>query len=133
MIQLFFGTVQFFVAHGLIVAGALFLAWSGQARPRPGSVGRAMVAVNIFAASVGAFDLIFKTDYMYLRAKPHNASLLDLLGNWPWYLVSAEGVAFVVFLLLYLPFKRSAKNAGTIQPSAITAPSNVDSQVDFHS
>jgi hypothetical integral membrane protein (TIGR02206 family) len=107
-----FGTTQFFVAHGLTVAGALYLAWSGLVRPRPGSVGRAMIAVNIYAAFVGAFDFIFKTDYMYLRAKPQNASLLDFLGPWPWYLVSAEGVALVVFLLLYLPFWRLAKSAG---------------------
>jgi len=110
-----FGTVQFFVAHGLIVTGALYLAWSGLARPRSGSVGRAMVAVNIYAAFVGTFDFIFKTNYMYLRAKPQNASLLDFLGPWPWYLVGAEGVAFVVFLLLYLPFRRSAGNAMKIR------------------
>jgi hypothetical integral membrane protein (TIGR02206 family) len=106
-----FGTIQFFVAHGLTVAGALYLAWSGLVRPRQGSVGRAMIAVNIYAAFVGAFDFIFKTDYMYLRAKPQNASLLDFLGPWPWYLVSAEGVALVVFLLLYIPFRKSAMNA----------------------
>lgn len=103
-----FGTVQFFIAHGLIVAGPLFLVWSGLARPRPGSVLRAMAAVNIFAAFVGAFDYFFKTDYMYLRAKPQNASLLSLLGPWPWYLLAAEAVALVVFLLLYLPFWRPA-------------------------
>ena len=107
-----FGTVQFFVAHGLIVAGALYLAWSGLARPRPGSVLRAIAAMNIFAALVGTFDFVFKTNYMYLRAKPQNASLLDFLGAWPWYLVSAEGVAIVVFLMLYLPFWRSAAIAG---------------------
>lgn len=105
-------TVQFFIAHGLTVTGVLYLAWSGQARPRPGSVGRAMLAVNVFAAFVGTFDFIFKADYMYLRAKPSNASLLDFLGPWPWYLVGAEGVALVVFLLLYLPFWRSQKRAG---------------------
>jgi hypothetical integral membrane protein (TIGR02206 family) len=102
-----FTTVQFFVAHGLIVAAALYLVWSGQARPRPGSVGRALLALNIFAAIVGTFDFIFKTDYMYLRAKPQNASLLDFLGPWPWYIVASEGVAFGAFLLLYLPFRHS--------------------------
>jgi hypothetical integral membrane protein (TIGR02206 family) len=105
-----FGTVQFFVAHGLIVAGALYLAWSKLARPRPGSVLRAMLGVNVYAAFVGTFDAIFKTDHMYLRAKPQNASLLDFLGPWPWYLVAAELVTLIVFGLLYLPFRKSALN-----------------------
>lgn len=107
-----FGTVQFFIAHGLTVAGVLYLVWSGLARPRPGSIGRAMLGLNVFAALVGAFDAIFKTNYMYLRAKPANASLLDLLGPWPWYLLCAEGVGMVIFALLYLPFrKRAGKTA----------------------
>lgn len=99
-----FGTVQFFVAHGLIVSGALFLVWSGLARPRPRSVWRAMLAVNLFAACIGTFDFVFKTDYMYLRAKPQNLSLLSYLGPWPWYILAAELVALAVFSLLYLPF-----------------------------
>lgn len=104
-----FTTVQFFVAHGLIVTGALYLAWSGLAQPRPGSVYRAMLALNILAAIDGTIDFIFKSNYMYLRAKPQNASLLDLLGPWPWYIVATEGVAFGVFLLLYLPFHQTAQ------------------------
>jgi hypothetical integral membrane protein (TIGR02206 family) len=104
-----FSTVQFFVDHGLIVVGALYLVWSRQARPRPSSVGRAMLWLNVYAALVGAFDLIFKTNYMYLRNKPPNTSLLDLLGPWPWYILAAEAVAWLVFLLLYLPFRSGAR------------------------
>jgi hypothetical integral membrane protein (TIGR02206 family) len=103
-----FLTVQFFVGHGLDVTAALYLVWSKQARPRPGSVGRAMLAINIFAAAIGTFDFIFKTDYMYLRAKPQNVSLLSFLGPWPWYIVATECVAFGLFLLLYLPFRQAA-------------------------
>lgn len=103
-----FSTVQFFIDHGLIVAGALYLLWSKQARPRPGSVLRAMIGVNLYAAFVGIFDAIFKTDYMYLCAKPQQASLLNLLGPWPWYILAAEPVALIVFLLLYLPFRTKA-------------------------
>jgi hypothetical integral membrane protein (TIGR02206 family) len=100
-----FWTVQFFIDHGLIVAGALYLVWSGQARPRKGSVLRAMLWLNIYAAFVGTFDWIFKTNYMYLRTKPQNGSLLNFLGPWPWYILATEGVALVVFGLLYLPFR----------------------------
>jgi len=103
-----FGTVQFFVAHGLIVAAILFLAWSKHARPRPWSVGRAMLGLNVFAVFVGVFDYFFQTDYMYLRAKPQNASLLSFLGPWPWYILATEGVTLAIFVLLYLPFRKVA-------------------------
>jgi hypothetical integral membrane protein (TIGR02206 family) len=105
-----FLSVHFFLDHGLIVAGVLYLLWSGQARPQPGSVGRAMLALNIFAGIDGTFDFIFKTDYMFLRAKPQTVSLLTFLGPWPWYIVAAEGVAFTMFFLLYLPFHRTEAN-----------------------
>lgn len=99
-------TVQFFVTHGSVVSATLYLAWSRQARPRPGSVWRALLAVNLFAAIVGTFDFIFKTNYMYLRTKPENVSLLTYMGPWPWYIASGEVVTCVLFLLLYLPFRR---------------------------
>lgn len=102
-------TVQFFVAHGLVVSATLYLVWTGQARPRRGSVLRAMIAVNVMALFDGAFDAMFKTDYMYLRFKPQNVSLLNYLGPWPWYVLAAEPVALGLFLLLYLPFWRSGQ------------------------
>jgi hypothetical integral membrane protein (TIGR02206 family) len=111
-----FGTVQFFIDHGLIVTGILYLAWSRQMRPRPWSVLRAMLVLNVLAVFVGAFDFFFKTDYMYLRAKPQNASLLDMLGPWPWYIGATELVSLVLFLLLYLPF--STANARVAELAA---------------
>ncbi|MGA8043266.1 MAG: TIGR02206 family membrane protein [Terracidiphilus sp.] len=99
-----FSTVDFFVTHGMVQVAVLYLIGARQARPRPGSVWRAMLALNVFAVAVGAFDWIFATNYMYLRAKPGNPSLLDFLGPWPWYILSSEGIALALFILLYLPF-----------------------------
>lgn len=101
-----FVEVMYFLSHGLTVAAVLYLVWTRQARPRPGSVRRAMVWTNIAAIPVGIFDYIYKTDYMYLCTKPAAASLMDLFGPWPWYIVVCEGVGLGLFLLLYLPFWR---------------------------
>lgn len=104
-----FGAVQFFVTHGLTVAGVLYLVWSGQMRPRRWSVARAMIGINIVALFDGPFDYFFGTDYFFLRAKPANPSLLDYLGPWPLYIAATEGVALLLFLLLYLPVRRGAR------------------------
>lgn len=102
-------TIQFFVMHGLVVSAVLYLVWSGQIQPRRGSVFRAMVALNLLAAFDGAFNAIYQTDYMYLRAKPENGSLLNFMGPWPWYILAAEPVAVALFLLLYWPFRKREK------------------------
>jgi hypothetical integral membrane protein (TIGR02206 family) len=109
------GSVEFFVTHGLTVASILFLVWSKLARPRPWSVLRAMVGLNAFACVAGVFDGVYGTDYMYLRAKPLNVSLLSFLGPWPWYIVATEGVALGLFLLLYLPFRRASLQDGVAE------------------
>jgi hypothetical integral membrane protein (TIGR02206 family) len=101
-----FSTVQFFIAHGLVVITVLYLIWSGQARPRRVSVWRALLALNIFAGFAGTFNFVFRTNYMYLRNKPENPSVLDYFGPWPWYLAVSEVFALALFVLLYLPFWR---------------------------
>jgi hypothetical integral membrane protein (TIGR02206 family) len=114
--------IQYFVSHGLIVTAVLYLVWSRQARPRPGSVGRALVAANLYAVIPGACDYVYQTNYMYLRNKPPTPTLLDLLGPWPWYIIVCEVVAFLLFYLLYLPFRRTAPQ----QPKPVNEPAEAE-------
>jgi hypothetical integral membrane protein (TIGR02206 family) len=97
-------TMYFWLAHSGMVAILLLMLFAGHARPREGSVWRALIAVNIFAAFAGLFNWIFKTNYMYLCKKPAAGSLLDALGPWPWYLAGGEVLALLFFGLLWLPF-----------------------------
>lgn len=100
-------TIYFFVAHGMLVASLLTLLWSRQVRPRRGSLWKVFLLLNGYAAIIGTFDAIFKTNYMYLCDKPAGASLLDFLGPWPLYLVGGEAVALTIFWLLWLPVRRN--------------------------
>lgn len=99
--------IAFFLSHGGVVTTILFLVWSGQARPRPGSVWRAFIILNGIAAAIGIFDAVFRTNYLYLRQKPSNASLVDLLGPWPVYILVAEPLVLLLFWILWIPFRRT--------------------------
>jgi hypothetical integral membrane protein (TIGR02206 family) len=99
-------SLYFFAAHGGVVATVLFLVWSNQATPRPGSWWKAFIAVNCYAGAVGAFNAAFKTNYLYLCNRPGHPSILDLLGPWPVYLLAAELLTLLLFWLLWLPFRR---------------------------
>jgi len=41
---------------------------------------------------------------MFIARKPEFPSLLDMLGPWPWYVVSLIGVGLLFVLLMHLPF-----------------------------
>ena len=60
-----------------------------------------MFAVTLaMAAAAGIGNLITGGNYMYLRAKPSQASLLDQMGPWPVYIVVAAAIALVLFAAL---------------------------------
>jgi hypothetical integral membrane protein (TIGR02206 family) len=96
---------QYYIAHGGIVAAALFLVVGLRLWPRRGAVLRVLAVTLAYVAFVGAIDAVAGTDYMYLRSKPPSPTLLDYLGPWPWYLVSASLLGIFLFLVLDAPFR----------------------------
>lgn len=100
------GCVSFFGLHGGVVAAAIVLTRGSAMRPRAGSVWRVFAYTNAYAAIVGVVDWLFARNYLYLREKPSQASILDWFGPWPWYLLAADLFALILFLLLWLPFRK---------------------------
>jgi hypothetical integral membrane protein (TIGR02206 family) len=95
---------QYYVEHGAIVLGALYLVFTLGLRPRPGAVLRVFSITAAYAAFVGLADWATGGNYMYLRQIPPTGTLLDYLGPWPWYIGTCAIVALVVFTILYVPF-----------------------------
>lgn len=99
--------VAFFLSHGLTVITLCVLTGSHVLRPRPGSLWRVWGILNLYTLAVGVFDAWYGTNYMYLRAKPAEVSLLDFFGPWPLYILVADLFALAVFWLLSLPVRAS--------------------------
>ena len=102
----------FVIEHSGVVVAAVLMAWGMRRTPRPGAV------LRVYAWSLGVTALaavgtvLFNGNYMFLRRPPREGSLLDLMGPWPWYIVSAAALALVLFWLLDRPFdgRRRAMN-----------------------
>lgn len=95
---------HFFLAHIAIILSSLYMLWYEKCRPTIKSVWKAFVALNILAFVVFFINKVTGGNYMFLARKPSNPSLIDLLGPYPWYILSLEVVAFAIFFILYLPF-----------------------------
>jgi hypothetical integral membrane protein (TIGR02206 family) len=90
----------YFVYHVGAIVAASFLVFGCRQYPRPGAVWKVFWITLAWTAIAAAGDLITGGNYMYLRAKPVNASLLSLMGPWPVYI--AAGVALGLALLLLI-------------------------------
>lgn len=95
---------QYYIAHGGVVAAALVLVVGLRIYPRRWAVAWAAGITLAYAAFVGIVDAITGADYMFLRAKPPSPTLLDALGPWPWYILSATALGVALFLVLDAPF-----------------------------
>jgi hypothetical integral membrane protein (TIGR02206 family) len=102
-----FPFIQYYTAHGGIVAAALLLVVGMLSRPRRGAVVQVAAITLGYAALVGAIDALTGTDYLYLRSKPPGPTLFDYLGPWPWYIAAAVAIGIVLFLILDAPFRIS--------------------------
>ncbi len=109
-----FPFIRFFVSHGGVVVAAAFATWGLGMRPTFASLLRAWGVANLLAVVIGGINIALGANYMFLSEKPVAPSPF-LLFPWPWYLLWLNLVAFVFFLLCYLPVRvenrRSVKAA----------------------
>jgi hypothetical integral membrane protein (TIGR02206 family) len=95
---------QTLISHGMIVVAMVYMTAIEGLRPHWSSIWRTMIAINVLMLIVSGINVLLGSNYMFTLHKPATASLFDAMGPWPWYLLSAELLAVILFSLLYLPF-----------------------------
>ena len=96
---------QYFIAHGGIVAAALFATWGLDMRPTARSVLRVFVLLNVLAVVLIGVNVMLGSNYMFLCQPPATKSPFFFLP-WPWYLLFLDGIALVLFYVLFIPFSK---------------------------
>ncbi len=88
----------YFVTHSGAVAAACLLVFGARRLPRRGAVWRVYTLTAAFAGLAAVGTLLTGGNYMYLRRKPPDGSLLDLMGPWPVYIAVAAAIGLIMFL-----------------------------------
>ncbi|MBN1430826.1 MAG: TIGR02206 family membrane protein [Anaerolineae bacterium] len=92
------------ISHASMVTAALYMTVIEGFRPTWKSLRNTIVALNLYMIPVFILNMLIGSNYLFINRKPDTASMIDMLGPWPWYILSLEAVGLAVFLLLYLPF-----------------------------
>lgn len=101
--------VTFFALHVLVVWAALYLTWGRGMRPRWRDYRFAVIVTLAWAAFTFAFNAVTGSNYGYLSGKPPTASVLDVLGPWPVYLLAEIAVVLIVWALMTWPWERARR------------------------
>ena len=96
--------IKFFFAHGLIMMGAIYATIVFEFRPTLVSVVKAVGAAVALMIIIAPINYLLGSNYMYLREKPVQNTLMDFMGPWPWYMLSLVVIGTLIMCLCYLPF-----------------------------
>jgi hypothetical integral membrane protein (TIGR02206 family) len=94
---------QYFVGHCGIVINVLFATWGLRMRPTLKSLFRAFLILNGYIIVIAGFNWMMDTNYLFI-CKPPNTKSPFFFAPWPWYIPVLEGVALVLFFIVYSPF-----------------------------
>jgi hypothetical integral membrane protein (TIGR02206 family) len=96
----------FFAQHGGVPVAALTLAFGTPLHPRPGAFRRIVFWSWVYIVGGYGINWLLGANYGFLNEKPAVHSLFDYMGPYPWYLLTLQAIAFTLYLLLLLPFRR---------------------------
>ena len=102
--------MSFFLHHSVIVCTALVLPLGLGWCPTQGAVKRAFIGILCYAVMAMIANYLMDTNYGFLARKPNEASLLDIMPEWPFYIFILIGLALFMFWLLALPFRNKHTN-----------------------
>jgi hypothetical protein len=90
----------YFATHSGALAAACLLVFGARRAPRPDAAWRVYAITVAFTGLAAVGTLLTGGNYMFLRRKPAQGSLLDFMGPWPVYILVAALFGLLMFLVL---------------------------------
>ncbi|MGJ7919733.1 YwaF family protein [Neobacillus sp. LXY-4] len=96
---------HFFYTHLMSIWTVLYFTWVKGFRPTIWSVVKLFVFLNLLMPFIMFINKMVDGNYMFLSHKPKSPSLMDILGPYPWYIFSLEGLLISLSLIVWLIFR----------------------------
>jgi hypothetical integral membrane protein (TIGR02206 family) len=97
---------HFFYTHLMMIWVVFYFTWVQGYRPTIWSVIKLFIFLNILLPIIMFINKLVDGNYMFLSHKPNSASLLNLLGPYPWYILSMEFLLITLSLIVWLIFRK---------------------------
>ncbi len=98
-----FKYIQFFTTHGGIIISICYMTFIFGYTPTLHSLLKSFLYIILLAIPIYLLDYVINGNYLFLRAKPAGANLLEFFGPWPYYLIVLGLILIPYFLILFLP------------------------------
>lgn len=96
---------HFFYTHLMTIWVTLYFTWVKGYRPTIWSVVKLFIFLNLLLPIILLINRLVGGNYLFLSQKPKSPSLMDVLGPYPWYILSLEGLVIGLSLIVWLIFR----------------------------
>ncbi|MEP6795062.1 MAG: TIGR02206 family membrane protein [Saprospiraceae bacterium] len=101
---------RYFIQHGGIVSAVIYCTIVFRINMTWRDLWNAVLYLQVYLVGIHIVNMILQSNYSYTMAKPVSDTILNFLGDWPWYILSAELLMIFVFILLLTPFLLLPRN-----------------------
>ena len=91
---------SYFIGHGGLILTCIYLIVHCKFKPENNSWSNIFLLTQIAALSVGFFNWLSGSNYMYLASPPIVDNPL-IIGDWPWYILIFEFLALIHFFFFF--------------------------------
>jgi len=102
-----FNFCKFWIAHTGLVMFVVHMLVLGAPKINTKELFHAYGMLQVFALICIGINYWVgpQANYFFLHFKPTTASILDILGPWPWYIIQGDIIALGLFFLAWLPYR----------------------------
>ena len=95
---------RFFIGHHLMIVALMYIIIVYKMKPTIEGLKNSFFGLNLFLVISFLTNILLDANYFWIMEKPPTGSLLDYMGPWPWYILTAEFLALAHFALAYFIF-----------------------------